>query len=177
MNQKVALLHALLAVGHLAASLQLLSLHPQISAPHPQVSDCIHRILHVAIDKIYQPYSPTRQFKKSLLNNLEAQRRRAAPNRSSAANLEWLEDLERRSVRGYNPFPNQEFGDRIIRFFLDDDFWTNDIPVCENTDDFYAIVINLVRFSGPRVGTDVCLLVKLSRIGRGEILRVVLFRF
>jgi THO complex subunit 2 len=172
MNQKVALLHALLAVGHLPASLQLLSLHPQISAPHAAVSDCIHRILHVSIDKIYQAYSPSRHFKKNILDGLEVQRRRAVPNRSSPSNLEWLDDLDRRSVRGYNPFPNQETGDRIIRFFLDDDFWTNDIPICENIDDFYAIVVNILRFSGPRVGNDVCLLVKLSRIGRGELIKV-----
>jgi THO complex subunit 2 len=172
MNQKVALLHALLAVGHLPASLQLLSLHPEISGPHPVISDCIHRILHFSIDKIYQPCSPSRHFKKSILDNLDAQRRRAAPHRSSASNLEWLDDLERRSVRGYNPFPNQELGDRIIRFFLDDELWINDIPVCGNIDDFYAVVGNLLRFSGPRLGNDVSLLVKLSRIGRGELLKV-----
>jgi len=165
-------LHALLAVGHLPASLQLLSLHPQISAPNPVVADCIHRILHISIDKIYRPYSPSQHFKKSILHGLEAQRKRAAPNRSPPSNLEWLDDLERRSIRGYNPFPNQELGDRIIRFFLDDEFWTNDIPICETIDDFYAIVGNLLRFSGPRLGRDVCLLVKVSRIGRGEILKV-----
>ena len=173
-NQKVSLLHTLLAVGSLPAALQLLSLHPQISGPHSSISDCIHRTLHVSIDSIYSPYSPSRLFEKRVLDGLETQKKRAAASRTSTGNVEWLEDLERKSVRGYNPFPTQEYGDRKIRFFLDDEFWSNDIPICQTMDDFYPLAINLLRFSGPRLGNDVSLLVKLARIGKGQFLQVTL---
>ena len=99
-------------------------------------------------------------------------KKRAATSRTPAGNVEWLENLERKSVRGYSPFPKQKLGDRKIRFFLDDDFWADDIPICETMDDFYAIVINLLRFSGPRLGNDVTLLAKLARIGKGQFLMV-----
>jgi len=175
MNQKISLLHALLAVGCISAALQLLSLHPQISGPHQFVSDGIHRLLHIAIEPIYRPYSPSSNFEQHTLNRLEMQKRRAATSRSTVGAVEWLVDLERRSVRGYSPFPKQEFGDRKVRFFLDEDIWTNDIPICETLDDFYAIVTSLLRFSGPRLGNDVNLLVKLARIGKGQFMEVRAF--
>jgi hypothetical protein len=105
---------------------------------------------------------------------LEAQKKRAAASRTSAGTVEWLDELERKSVRGYSPFPKQEYGDRKVRFFLDDEFWTNDIPVCETLDDFYNIAGNFLRFSGPRLGNDVSLLVKLARIGKGQFVNVSL---
>jgi THO complex subunit 2 len=171
-NQKVQLLYALLAVGCIPAALLLLSLHPQISGPHSFVSDAIHRLLHVAIDSIYAPYSPSRLFDRDTLASLNAQRRRAASSRSSPGTVEWMEDLERRSVRGYSPFPKQEFGDRRVRFFLDDDIWMNDIPICETFEDFFAIAMNFFRFSGPRLGNDVSLMVKLARIGKSNFTNV-----
>ena|SRR5437764_1277227 len=175
MNQKVSLLHALLAVGCIPAALQLLSLHPQISGPHRFVSDGIHRLLHIAIDGIYRPYSPSRNFEQDILDRLETQKRRAATSRTSTGAVDWLDDLERKSVRGYSPFPRQEFGDRKIRFFLDEDIWTNDIPLCETRDQFFAILINFLRFSGPRLGNDVKLLTKLARIGKGQFMDVTTF--
>jgi THO complex subunit 2 len=176
MNQKVSLLHALLAVGCIPAALQLLSLHPQISGPHHFVSDGIHRLLHIAIDPIYRPYSPSSNFDQPTLDRLETQKRRAATNRTSTGAVDWLDDLERRTVRGYSPFPKQEFGDRKVRFFLDEDIWTIDIPICETLDDFYAIAMNFLKFSGPRLGNDVILLVKLARIGKGQFMNVISFR-
>lgn len=164
-------MHALLAVGSLPAALQLLSLHPKISGPHSSIADGIHRLLHVSIDPIYKPVSPSRQFEQRVVDGLEVQKKRATVNRTSPGNVEWLDDLELKSVRGYNPFPKQEFSDRKVRFFLDDEFWAEDIPVCETMEDFYSIVVNLLRFSGPRLGNDVGLLVKLSRIGRAEFLK------
>jgi THO complex subunit 2 len=175
MNQKVSLLHALLAVGCIPAALQLLSLHPQISAPHRFVSDGIHRLLHIAIDGIYRPYSPSRNFEQDTLDRLDTQKRRAATSRTSTGAVDWLDDLERKSVRGYSPFPRQEFGDRKIRFFLDEDIWTDDIPLCETRDQFFAILINFLRFSGPRLGNDVKLLTKLARIGKGQFMDVTTF--
>lgn len=165
-------MQALLAVGAVPAALQLLSLHPQISGPHSAISDGIHRLLHVSIDSIYRPYSPLHRFGQNVVNRLDCQKKRAAANRTSTGNVEWLEDVELKSVRGYSPFPKQEYGDRKIRFFLDDDFWADDVPVCESMDDFYAIAVNFLRFSGPRLGNDVSLLVKLARIGKGQFLKV-----
>lgn len=172
MSQKASLLHALLAVGGLPSAIQLLSLHPQISAPHPSISEGIHRILHVSIQPIYAPFSPARHFDKRIVDGLESQKKRAAATRTATGNVEWLDDLERKSVRGYNPFPKQEFADRIVRFFLDNDLWADDIPICQTVDDFYSIAFNLLRFSGPRLGNDVSLLVKLARIGKGQFLNV-----
>jgi THO complex subunit 2 len=166
-------LHALLAIGCIPAALQLLSLHPQISGPYQFVSDGIHRLLHIAIEPIYRPYAPSRNFEQLALDRLEMQKRRAATSRTSVGAVDWLDDLERRSVRGYSPFPKQEFGDRKVRFFLDEDVWTSDIPICETIDDFYAIAINFLRFSGPRLGNDVTLLVKLARIGKGQFMNVI----
>jgi THO complex subunit 2 len=168
----VSLLHALLAVGSIPAALQLLSLHPQISGPYQFISDGIHRILHISIDKVYAPYSPSRQFDQFGLEKLGMQKRRAVTNRAAGAPLEWISEMERKSVRGYSPLPKQEFGDRTVRFFLDDDLWTDDIPICETMDDFYAIAINFLRFSGARVGNDVSLLVKLARLGKVQFLNV-----
>ena len=171
-NQKVSLLNALLAVGSLPAALQLLSLHPQISGPHVSVSDGIHRLLHISIATVYAPFSPSRFFEPRIIGGLESQRKRAAASRTNPGTVDWLEDLERKSVRGYSPFPNQEYGDRRIRFFLEDELWADDIPICENMDDFYAFAVNMLRFTGPRVGNDVSLLVKLARIGKGQFVNV-----
>src|SRR5271156_2503896 len=176
-NQKAFLLHALLAVGCIPSALQLLSLHPQISAPYPSISDGIHRLLHISIQSIYSQFSPSRLFQTHVVERLGLQKRRAAPGRSTAGTVEWLEELERKSVRGYSPFPKQEFGDRNVRFFLDDDFWTNDIPICETIDDFFAIVVSFLKFSGPRLGNDISFLVKLSRLGKGELTKVCFVLF
>jgi THO complex subunit 2 len=164
-----------LAVGSLPAAFQLLSLHPQISGPHECISDGIHRLLHVAINPIYRPYSPSRNFDEHVKDGLDVQRRRAAASRTSTGAVEWLDELERKSVRGYSPFPKQEYADLIVRFFLEDEVWTNDIPICETLDDFYHIASNLLRFSGARLGRDVSLLVKLARIGKGQFTDVTLF--
>jgi hypothetical protein len=106
------------------------------------------------------------------MDGLDTQRKRAAASRTNPGTVDWLEELDRKSVRGYSPFPNQEHGDRKIRFFLEDDFWTDDIPICETMEDFYAFAVNMLKFTGPRVGNDVSLLVKLARIGKGQFINV-----
>ena len=176
-NQKAFLIHALLSVGCLPYALQLLSLHPEISGPYLSISEGIHRLLHVAIRSVYIPFSPLTSFGHDAMGQLKSQRKRAAPSRTFPGTLEWLDELERKSVRGYSPVPKQEFGDRQVRFFLDEEMWANDVPICESMDDFYAIVLNLLRFSGPRLGHDVSLLVKLARIGKGQLVKVASFLY
>jgi len=136
------------------------------------VSDGIHRLLHVSIAKVYAPFSPSHFFAPRIVDGLDAQRKRAVASRTNPGTVDWLEDLERKSVRGYSPFPNQEYGDRKIRFFLEDEFWADDIPICETMEDFYAFAVNMLRLTGPRVGNDVSLLVKLARIGKGQFINV-----
>jgi THO complex subunit 2 len=171
-SQKAHLLHALLAVGCIPPAIQLLSLHPHLSAPYSFIADGIHRILHIAIEPIYAPHSPARNFDERFLSHCNAPKRRAAASRSASGTIEWLEETDRRSVRGYDPFPKQEINDRTVRFFLDDDFWKDDVPICQTTEDFFALVKNFLKFSGPRLGNDVSLMVKLARIGKAHFTKV-----
>lgn len=152
--------------------MQLLSLHPHLTGPHSFISDGIHRLLHVAIEQIYAPCSPCRYFEPQLLASRNSRRRRAVANRSAPGMVDFLDEPDRKSVRGYDPFPKQDVSDRTVRFFLDDDFWRNDIPICETIDDFFAVVTNLQKFSGPRLGHDVQLMVKLVRIGKAQLTKV-----
>lgn len=38
--------------------------------------------------------------------------------------------------------------------------------------DFFTVVGNLIKFSGPRLGNDVSLMVKLSRVGKAQFAKV-----
>jgi len=171
-SQKAHLLHALLAIGCIGPAIHLLSLHPYISGPYPSISDGIHRLLHVAIDSIYAPHSPGRSFGEDVLAALNARKRRAIVNRSAPGSFEWLHEVEFKTVRGYDPFPKQELSDRRVRFFLEDELWKDEIPICETIDDFFTVVGNLIKFSGPRLGKDVSLMVKLCRVGKAQFAKV-----
>jgi THO complex subunit 2 len=140
--------------------------------PHPFISDGVHRLLHVAIESIYAPYSPSRRFSSQTSGSSNARRRRAVANRNTPGLLDFVDTPDRKSVRGYDPFPKQDVSDRTVRFFLDEDFWTNDIPICQTIDDFFVVVRNFLKFSGPRLGNDVRLLVKLVRIGKNLFAKV-----
>ena len=168
------MLHALLAVGCLPCAIQILSVHPYLSAPYGVISKDIHRILHVAIESVYAGHSPVRNFRESIRSSFcKPKKKRAILARGGAGLVEWLEESDRKSVRGYDPFPKQDISDKVVKFFLDDDdHWTDDIPICQTNEDFFAVVRNFLKFTGSRLGVDVLLMIKLVRIGKSHLSQV-----
>ena len=159
-NQKIMLLKSLLLIGALPEALFILGKFPWMAELVHDLPDYIHRLLHHMLTKVYEPTRPLADregladpkphigdpagLPKGLLKFTPAKRPKS---------LRWA-NLERGDI-----------GDETeYKFYWED--WADNIPMCQNVDDVFAMCNSILNYSGVKIGRDSALLMKLTRIGK-----------
>lgn len=159
-EQKVSLLVQLLTVGALPESLFILGRFPWIPDVFPEVLDCIHRILHVSLSKVYDDACPV-VIKPSEcpMKNISTADQSGVPKGS----VRLIQMTTKKILRWPTPDKNDHNDNQDYRYYWDD--WTDNIPVCQTVDDVFTLCDTFLNISGVNVGRDDPLLSKLATIG------------
>ncbi|KAI5293675.1 THO complex subunit 2, partial [Ascosphaera acerosa] len=160
-DQKVLLLKSLLAIGALPESLYILGKFPWLLDLYPELPDFIHRIVHHSLRKVYAAVQPpatldqSKQPKRPLIPDTSATKKTGAHLGPAP---------QRRVLRWAQLDRDDENDDTSFRYYWDD--WSDNVPVCQDVDDVFALCNTLLNLSGVKIGGDPALLVKLARIGK-----------
>ncbi|KAK8167163.1 transcription factor/nuclear export subunit protein 2-domain-containing protein, partial [Phyllosticta citribraziliensis] len=160
-DQKIALLKSLLCIGAIPESLYILGKFPWLPDVHPELPEYLHRILNHSISKVYDSLRP--------LSDREGIRPSKRPISSepgaAKGDLRFAESQPRKVLRWAQLDRNGSNDNEIdYRFYWDD--WADNVPVCQNVDDMFALCGSLLNLTGVKIGQDPALLTKLARIGK-----------
>ncbi|KAK8170103.1 transcription factor/nuclear export subunit protein 2-domain-containing protein [Phyllosticta citrichinensis] len=160
-DQKIALLKSLLCIGAIPESLYILGKFPWLPDVHPELPEYLHRILNHSISKVYDTLRP--------LSDREGIRPSKRPISSepgaAKGDLRFAESQPRKVLRWAQLDRNGSNDNEIdYRFYWDD--WADNVPVCQNVDDIFALCGSLLNLTGIKIGQDPALLTKLARIGK-----------
>ncbi|KAG0214662.1 THO complex subunit 2 [Mortierella sp. GBA30] len=145
-NQKVGVVKALLAIGDLENAMFILARFPNLTASHPEIADLLCRLIHVMIEDVYTPFSPTvRHPVPSKEREVEAAHV-LSPNLPQDTSTQWSEYF----------YPG----------------WKDDLVRCETVQDMIEHVIPLLAIVSVRIHRDTNLVTKLCRIGAGTMSRL-----
>ena len=159
-EQKVSLLIQLLTIGALPESLFILGRFPWIPDVFPEVLDCIHRILHVSLSKVYEEARPVViKPTECPTKNIPDVDQTGLPKGSvRLTRYTTKKTLRWPTADKYDHNDNQDY-----RYYLDE--WTDNIPVCQTVDDVFTLCDTFLNYSGVNIGRDASLLSKLATIG------------
>ena len=65
--------------------------------------------------------------------------------------------------------PDKEDREDGINYRFYWDHWADNIPICQNIDDFFALASSLLNVSGFRIGQDPLLMSKIARIAQDSL--------
>ncbi|KAK5953888.1 THO2 plays a role in transcriptional elongation [Knufia fluminis] len=161
-DQKVLLLQSLLAIGALPEALFILGQFPWMMELIPELPEYLNRILHHSLSRVYENARPLNsrnslQGQKPLYETDQpgipkGQAKLGQPPQRRV--LRWpLLDREDSEVDGIN-----------YRFYWDE--WNDNIPVCRTVDDVFVLSKTLLPLVGAKIGHDVSLVLKFTRIGK-----------
>lgn len=160
-EQKASLCIQLLTVGALPEALFILGRFPWIPDVFPEALDRVHRILHVALDKVYNDARPATVGTTACSVKLMPHWDQSGVPKGTVK----LNPLLSRKVMKW-PHPDAfDTGDREpldYHFYWED--WTDNIPVCQTVDDVITLCDTFVNVIGVRIGKDATLLQKLAKI-------------
>jgi THO complex subunit 2 len=161
-DQKIHLLRDLLLIGAIPESLYMLGRFPWLLDLYPDLPPYLFRILHHSLDKVYadahpQPAIPA--MKKLAYNSTDAS--------LSKGQLTFIDRPGRRTLKWAHmdraEFTEADYG-IDYKYYWDD--WADNVPVCQNVDDVFALCDTLLNLVGVKIGRDPELLMKLTRIGK-----------
>jgi THO complex subunit 2 len=156
-NQKIGILKALLSVGALRPAFFILSKFPWMVSNHLDVSDLLLRILRVAIEPLYSPYSYSN---RSGLEN--------ATTSKTAAHA--MDSKPRKSVlTAWAPLPPPTATTDFVFFYVG---WERWIPVCTTREELISVCEPFMRYTGVHLYRDIGFLTRLLRIGKAELQEV-----
>ncbi|KAJ9227240.1 hypothetical protein DTO027B5_754 [Paecilomyces variotii] len=163
-DQKVLLLKSLLAIGALPESLFILSRFPWLMDVYPELPEFIHRILHHCLSKVYGALRPLASS-----DHFREQKQITSSDQSGVPKGQVrLTDAPPRRVLRWAQLDKEDTNDGTdYRFYWDD--WADNIPVCQNVDDVFALCSSFLNVSGHKIGQDPALLTKLARIGKDSL--------
>ncbi|KAL1851188.1 THO2 plays a role in transcriptional elongation [Paecilomyces lecythidis] len=163
-DQKVLLLKSLLAIGAIPESLFVLSRFPWLMDAYPELPEFIHRILHHCLSKVYgalRPLASSDHFKEQ--KQITSSDQSGVPKGQVR-----LTDAPPRRVLRWAQLDKEDTNDGTdYRFYWDD--WADNIPICQNVDDVFALCSSFLNVSGHKIGQDPALLTKLARIGKDSL--------
>lgn len=163
-DQKISLLKSLLAIGAIPEALFILGRFPWLMDVIPELTDHIHRILHHCLSKVWEPLRtlPNR-------DSLRQQKRTVDTDQSGMpkGNVRLTNGAHRKILRWALLDKSDNDDGTDYRFYWDD--WSDNIPVCQNVDDVFALCNSFLNLSGVKIGQDPTLLTKLIRIGRNSL--------
>ncbi|KAB8264091.1 transcription factor/nuclear export subunit protein 2-domain-containing protein [Aspergillus pseudonomiae] len=163
-DQKVMLLKSLLAIGALPESLFLLSKFPWLMDGYPELPEFIHRILHHCLSKVYASLRPLPSAEE-----LREQKQILSSDQSGIPKGQIrLTQAPPRRVLRWAQLDKEDTNDGTdYRFYWDD--WADNVPLCQNVDDVFALCSSFLNLSGHKIGQDASLLTKLARIGKDSL--------
>ncbi|KAF9903789.1 THO complex subunit 2 [Linnemannia zychae] len=155
-NQKVGITNALLAIGDVENALLILSNFPRLTASYPEMADLICRLIHIMIQGVYDPFSPSRRHSELIQDKGVTSRYPVVPK-----------GREVTVVRILSPrLPLATSTQRFEFFFTK---WADDLVRCETVEDIIEFVSPLLTVVGVRIHRDTMLVTKLCRIGAGTL--------
>ena len=159
-EQKVQLLKSLLCIGALPEALYMLGRFPWLPDAFPELPEHIHRVLHHALNKVYEPLRPLKD-----LASLREQQKVPDPDQAGVAKGEIkLTDVPARKTMRWAQLDKEDTNEAIdYKFYWDD--WADNIPVCQTVDDVFVLCSTLLNYTGVKIGQDSSLLIKLARVG------------
>lgn len=159
-EQKVQLLKSLLCIGALPEALYMLGRFPWLPDAFLELPEHIHRILHHALNKVYEPLRPLKHQ-----TGLREQQKIPDPDQAGAAKGEVkLIDAPARKTMRWAQLDKEDTNEAIdYKFYWDD--WADNVPVCQTIDDVFVLCSTLLNYTGVKIGQDSSLLIKLARIG------------
>ena len=159
-EQKVQLLKSLLCIGALPEALYMLGRFPWLPDAFPELPEYIHRILHHALSKVYEPLRPLESH-----SDMRALQKIPDLDQSGAVKgqVKLLDAPARKTMR-WAQLDKEDTNEAIdYKFYWDE--WADNIPVCQSVDDVFTLCSSLVNLSGVKIGLDTTLLLKMTRIG------------
>ena len=159
-EQKVQLLKSLLCIGALPEALYMLGRFPWLPDAFPELPEYLHRILHHALSKVYEPLRPLADQP-----DLRALQKIPDSDQSGAirGQVKLLDAPARKTMR-WAQLDKEDTNEAIdYKFYWDE--WADNVPVCQSIDDVFTLCSSLLNLSGVKIGLDTTLLLKLARIG------------
>jgi THO complex subunit 2 len=155
-NQKVGITNALLAIGDVENALLVLANFPRLTASHPDMADLICRIIHVMIQGVYDPFSPSKRHPELVQDKAVTSRYPTVPK-----------GREITTVRIVSPQLPLSTSTHRYEFFYSE--WADDLLRCTSIEDIEEFVSPLLAVVGVRIHRDTILVTKLCRIGAGTL--------
>jgi len=165
-DQKVLLLQSLLAIGALPEALFILGRFPWMMDLIPELPEYVNRILHHSLSHVYEATRPLKS-RSSLQGKQPLYETDLSGSPKGQAKLQ--EASQRRVLRW--PLLDREDSDVDginYRFYWDE--WNDNIPVCRSIDDVFTLSKTLLPLVGAKIGHDVSLILKFTRIGKASLL-------
>ncbi|KIW70658.1 hypothetical protein PV04_02903 [Phialophora macrospora] len=160
-DQKVLLLKSLLAIGALPEALFILGRFPWLMDLIPELPEYIHRILHHSLSKVYGDIQPLQ--KRPSLRAQKPSYETDVPG-VPKGQVKIVESAERKVLRWAQLDKNDSLDGTDYRFYWDE--WNDNIPVCQSVEDVFTLSNIFLPLVGVKIGQDVGLLLKISRIGK-----------
>jgi THO complex subunit 2 len=157
-DQKVALLRSLLAIGAMAEAMFILGRDPWLLEVYPDLRTYLFRLAHHALSKVYEWARPFPQQQAPFVP-------KQGPFGVSNSQTPRAVDYPPRRTLRWPKLEEKDAGDGIdYRFYWDD--WADNVPICQDVDDVFKLSDSLLSFIGLECGADSVLLTKLARIGK-----------
>lgn len=155
-NQKVGITNALLAIGDVENALLVLANFPRLTASYPDMADLICRIIHVMIQGVYDPFSPSKRHPELVQDKSVTSRYPTVPK-----------GREITTVRIVSPHLPLSTSTQRYEFFYTR--WADGLVRCTSIEDIEEFVSPLLAVVGVRIHRDTILVTKLCRIGAGTL--------
>ncbi|KAF2208343.1 hypothetical protein CERZMDRAFT_49329, partial [Cercospora zeae-maydis SCOH1-5] len=146
-NQKISLLKALLLIGALPEALYILGRFPWLAEVDTSLPPFLFRIVRHMLSKMAGLAKPTldtgsiRQTRGRLINTTaQPDGRLPVASWSVKKPIRWLHN---------DVF--SESGDEYRHYYSD---WSDNIPICQTTEDVFLLCDTFIGFLGPKIGQD-----------------------
>ena len=159
-EQKVQLLKSLLCIGAIPEALYILGRFPWLPDAIPELPEYIHRILHHALSRVYEPLRPLKDQ-----SNLREVQKVPDPDQVGAIKgyIKLADGPARKTMR-WAQLDKEDTNEAIdYKFYWDE--WADNVPVCQSVDDVFTLCSTILNLTGVKIGQDALLLLKLTRIG------------
>lgn len=148
---------AFFSIGQLNLGIQLLSLYPRMSTIHPDVSEALSRLMHVMIDAVYQPISPTRKLTSINPSNMQ---------NKIMAKLIPTSNFNECPLKNEDRYGKSSNVSLNVYFYNQ---WKSEIIQCDSYEDVLLNLKFYLNHIGIHLYLDLKLASKIARIGKCHI--------
>ncbi|EEB05965.2 THO complex subunit Tho2 [Schizosaccharomyces japonicus yFS275] len=158
-SQKLGLLKALLAIGDLKSSLLILGRFPVLLQVCPEAAKLFLKLVHIMVRKIYVSIDFLGKLSPDMQDRL--QQPKLVPEDSRVREIKLTLPKTKKQKPVLNPYPVNPTGD----VFFYEERLSEDLPILETMEQFYGILVPLLKLPGVHFSQDPLLFTKICRIG------------